>query len=259
MRLDGKVALISGGARGIGAEEARLFARENAKVVIGDVLEEESLRTVTEINGAGGEAIFVQLDVTKEEDWRYAVEATVERFGKLNVLVNNAGISGMRGVRLENMTVEQWHQVFEVNAKGVFLGMKHAIPEIRKAGGGSIINIASIAAIRGGWGSSIYSGSKGAVCALTRSAALEYAKEGIRINALCPGPIETPGTAEFYKDVEFGEASLPRIPLARRGVSLEIAYGALFLASNESLYMTGVELYIDGGASACNPLFIKRK
>ncbi|MFQ6030641.1 MAG: SDR family NAD(P)-dependent oxidoreductase, partial [Dehalococcoidia bacterium] len=148
-RLDGKIALISGGARGQGAVEAKLFALEGAKVAIGDILEAEGKRVEAEINETGGECLFVRLDVTSEADWQHAVESTVSRFGKLDVLVNNAGIGSTRGpdgerISIENLTEEQWDRVMEVNAKGVFLGTRYAIPEMRKAGGGSIINISSV-------------------------------------------------------------------------------------------------------------------
>ena len=168
MRLEGKVALISGGARGQGAEEARLFTREGAKVVIGDVLEQEGQQLEAQITEGGGECLFIRLDVSKASDWQHAVEATVARFGKLNILVNNAGIGSRRTPdggpkRLEDLSEEQWDQVQDVNSKGVFLGTRQAIPEMRKAGGGSIINISSIFGLIGSPGSSAYHASKGAV------------------------------------------------------------------------------------------------
>jgi len=183
-RLDGKVALISGGARGQGAAEARLFVREGAKVAIGDILDTEGKQIEADINESGGECLFVHLDVTSEEDWLHAVESTVSRFGKLDVLVNNAGIGSTRGpdgqrVSIENLTETQWDLVMDVNAKGVFLGTKHAIPEMRKAGGGSIINISSIAGLVGGT-TTAYGASKGAVRIFTKSTAIQYANEGIR-------------------------------------------------------------------------------
>ncbi len=171
MRLDNKVALISGGARGMGAAEARLFASEGAKVVIGDVLEEEGRQTEAQINEAGGECLFIRRDVTSEANWQDVVAATVARFGKLDILVNNAGITGGGRGKVEETTVETWDRVMDVNAKGVFLGTKAAIPEMRKVGGGSIINISSIWGIVGSGGSSAYHASKGAVRLLTKSTA----------------------------------------------------------------------------------------
>ena len=257
MRLQGKVALISGGARGMGAEEARLFAQEGAKVVIGDVLEEEGRKTEAQINETGGEALFVRLDVTQEEAWRRAVEATVAQFGKLDVLVNNAGIGGLRPgaepVALEDAPEEDWNQVMDVNAKGVFLGTKHAIPAMRQAGGGSIINISSIAGIvgiPGSRGSGAYSASKGAVRLLTKSTAIQYAMEGIRCNSVHPGWIDTPMTAASMADPERRAHMVGYTPLGRVGEPRDIANGVLFLASDESSYMTGSELVIDGGMTA---------
>ena len=202
-RLDGKVALISGGARGQDAAEAKLFAQEGAKVVLGDVLDEAGMKVEAEIRELGGEATYVHLDVTREEDWASAVQAAVDRHGKLDVLVNNAGISGTGagGVQtgIEDAPEEAWDQVLDVNAKGVFLGTKHAIPEMRKAGGGSIINISSIAGMVGlGRNSGAYAASKGAVRLLTKSTAVQYAREGIRCNSVHPGWIDTPMTERSF-------------------------------------------------------------
>ncbi len=249
MRLENKVALISGGARGMGAAEARLFASEGAKVVIGDILEEEGRRTEAQINEAGGECLFLRLDVTSERDWRQAVAATVARFGKLDVVVNNAGIGG--GGRLEDTTVEEWDRVMEVNAKGVFLGTKAAIPEMRRAGGGSIINISSQLGLVGTDTSSPqYQASKGAVRLLTKATAIQYASEGIRANSVHPGPIITPMTEAGRADPQRQQVMMSRIPLGRYGLAEDVAYGVLFLASDESSFMTGSELVIDGGWTA---------
>jgi len=254
MRLEGKVALISGGARGQGATEARLFAREGAKVVIGDLLEEEGKQVEAEINASGGACLFVKLDVTKAEDWQHAVEAAVARFGTLNVLVNNAGIGSTRGpdgepVTLEHLTEEQWDRVMEVNAKGVFLGTKYAIPAMRQAGGGSIINISSIAGIVGGQ-TTAYGASKGAVRLLTKATAIQYAREGIRCNSVHPGVIETPMTARMLAREEGRQRSIARHPLGRLGQPEDVAYGVLYLAADESSFVTGSELVIDGGLTA---------
>ena len=249
MRLENKVALISGAARGMGAAEARLFASEGAKVVLGDILEEEGRRTEAEISEGGGECLFLRLDVTSERDWQQAVAATVARFGKLDVVVNNAGIGG--GGRLEDTTVEEWDRVMEVNAKGVFLGTKAAIPEMRRAGGGSIINISSQLGLVGTDTSSPqYQASKGAVRLLTKATAIQYAGEGIRANSVHPGPIVTPMTEAGRADAQRHQVMLSRIPLGRYGLAEDVAYGVLFLASDESSFMTGSELVIDGGWTA---------
>jgi len=249
MRLENKVALISGGARGMGAEEARLFAAEGAKVVIGDILENEGHRTEAEINEAGGECLYIRLDVTSEDDWRQAVAAAVFRFGKLDIVVNNAGIGG--GGRLEDTTVEEWDRVMAVNAKGVFLGTKAAIPDMRRAGGGSIINISSQLGLVGTDTSSPqYQASKGAVRLLTKATAIQYAGEGIRCNSVHPGPIITPMTEAGRANPQRQEVMLSRIPLGRYGLAEDVAYGVLFLASDESSFMTGSELVIDGGWTA---------
>ena len=248
-RLDGKVALISGGARGQGAAEARIFAREGAKVVIGDVLDAEGTRVAAEIAESGGDALFVHLDVTHEEDWRSAIGVATSSFGKLDVLVNNAGI--WRRGRVEDTTVEDWDTIMDVNAKGVFLGTKLAIPEMRKAGGGSIINISSTAGLVGGPRSSAYTASKGAVRLFTKATAVQYAKEGIRANSIHPGPIDTPMIQQVWQGEEQNrEAAIARTPLGRIGTPEDIAYGVLFLASDESSFMTGSELVIDGGSTA---------
>ena len=248
MRLDNKVALISGGARGMGAVEAKMFVQEGAKVVIGDVLDEDGKQTEAEINEAGGECVFVHLDVTDETAWQDAVAAAVDRFGKLDILVNNAGIARINNV--EDTTSDEWDLVMDINAKGAFLGTKAAIPEIRKAGGGSIVNISSIAGLTGGRTSS-YAASKGAVRLLTKSSAIQYAGEGIRCNSVHPGVIETPMTTTIMLNTqESRDLNVSRHPLGRVGQPEDIAYGVLFLASDESSFMTGSELVIDGGLTA---------
>ena len=247
-RLDGKVALISGGARGQGAAEARLFAREGAKVVIGDILDEEGARVVEQIAEAGGEARFVHLDVTSERDWQQAIATVVDAFGKLNVLVNNAGI--WRRGNVEDTTGEHWDTVMEVNAKGVFLGTKLALPEMRKVGGGSIVNISSTAGLVGSLRSTAYSASKGAVRLFTKSTAIQYASEGIRANSIHPGPIDTAMGDQVWPDADSREASAARTALGRMGTPEDIAYGALYLAAEESSFVTGSELVIDGGVTA---------
>lgn len=249
MRLDNRVALISGGARGMGAAEAKMFAAEGAKVVIGDVLDEDGRQTEAAINELGGECLFVHLEVTDEGSWTQAIAETISRFGKLDILVNNAGVGGDRG-RLEDTSEEVWDRIMDINAKGVFLGTKAAIPEMRRAGGGSIINISSIYGLVGSGGSSAYHASKGAVRLLTKSTAIQYASEGIRVNSVHPGIIDTPMTEAILADPERNQRWISGTPLGRRGEPEDVAYGVLFLASDESSFMTGSELVIDGGWTA---------
>ena len=253
MRLEGKVALITGGARGMGAAEAKLFSREGAKVVIADILEDEGRQTEAEINETGGDAIFVKLDVTQQSDWDAAIRRTVEEFGKLNVIVNNAGIAS--GFTIEDTTEEHWDQMMDVNAKGVFLGTKAAITQmLSQGGGGSIINISSISGIVGqARVSAAYNASKGAVRIFTKSAAVQYAKDGIRVNSIHPGDTMTPMTQQAWLGSEIdddGFVIAPHVPIGRAAKPEEIAYGALYLASDESSYMTGAELVMDGGFTA---------
>ena len=248
MRLEGKVALVSGGARGQGAVEAKLFASEGAKVVIGDILDEQGRQIEAEIAKDGGDATYVHLDVTREADWQEAVRTTIEGYGKLDILVNNAGILIRKGV--EETTGEDWDRIMDVNAKGVFLGTKAAIPAMRAAGGGSIINISSIAGMIGGPGSSAYTATKGAVRILTKSTAVQYAAEGIRCNSVHPGLIYTDMTRDTLDTPEGDRAWRARVPMGRLGNSDDVAKGVLFLASDESSYMTGSELVIDGGITA---------
>jgi 3(or 17)beta-hydroxysteroid dehydrogenase len=248
-RLSGKVALVSGGARGIGAAIVRLFAQEGARVVSGDLLDPEGPIVEGEFAASGGEAAFVHLDVTSERDWERAVATAASRFGRLDVLVNNAGIGGAG--RLEDTTLEDWNRVMDVNAKGVFLGTKAAIPAMRRAGAGSIVNISSQLGLVGMDDSSPqYQASKGAVRLLTKLTALQYAKERIRANSVHPGPIVTPMTAGRRADPATRERMVSRIPLGRYGEADEVAYGVLYLASDEAGFVTGSELVIDGGWTA---------
>jgi NAD(P)-dependent dehydrogenase (short-subunit alcohol dehydrogenase family) len=249
MRLDGKVALISGAARGMGAAEARLFAREGARLVLGDVLEAEGQAVAAEVAAKGGHAVFTPLDVTREGDWTRAVELAESRFGGLHVLVNNAGIGAAS--RVEDTTAEAWDRVMAINAKGVFLGTKAAIPALRRAGGGSIVNISSQLGLVGMDDSSPqYTASKGAVRLLTKTTALQYARERIRANSVHPGPIVTPMTERRRADPATYQRMLSRIPLGRYGEADEVAYAVLYLASDESAFVTGSELVIDGGWTA---------
>ena len=248
MRLQGKVALITGAARGQGAEEARMFAKEGAKVVLADVTEQEGTAVAAEIAEMGGDALYVHLDVTNEDEWDAAVQSAVASFGKLDILVNNAGI-WRRGHVLETSS-DQWDDIMDVNAKGVFLGTKAAIPEMRKAGGGSIVNISSTAGLVGSKTSAAYSASKGAVRIFTKSTAVQYAAEGIRANSIHPGPIDTDMGDQVWPDAASKAASVTRTALNRMGTPEDIAYGALYLASDESSFVTGSELVIDGGVTA---------
>lgn len=245
-RLAGKVALISGAAQGMGECEARLFAREGASVVLGDILEEQGHQVAREIVQQGGVATFVRLNVTVEADWQRAVAVAEQNYGKLDILVNNAGI--VRMAPLEETGLEAWNEVINVNQTGVFLGMKYAVPAMRRAGGGSIINISSVAGMIGLPNIPAYQASKGAVRSLTKHAAIQYAKDGIRVNSVHPGRIETPMTANLTP--ERREMVLRLTPMGRDGRPEEVAYGVLYLASDESSFVTGAELVIDGGYTA---------
>jgi cyclopentanol dehydrogenase len=251
MRLQGKVALISGAARGQGAAEARLFAKEGAKVVLTDVLDAEGRKVAAEIGESGGDAVYMHLDVTNENEWKKVVADTVKRFGKVDVLVNNAGI--WRGGTVESTTTDTWDQVMDINAKGVFLGSKYTIPEMRKAGGGSIINISSVAGFRGGRNSTAYTTSKGAVRLLTKSTAVQYGKDGIRCNSIHPGLIDTDMLRDLRRENAaqgMPQAGTGSVPLGREGTADDVAKCALFLASDDSSYVTGSELVVDGGLMA---------
>ncbi len=245
-RLDGKVALISGGSKGQGAAEAKLFAQEGAKVVLADILDDEGKKIEAEINETGGEAMYLHLDVTSEADWAAAVRAAVDSYGKLDILVNNAGILLRKGV--EETSAEEWDRIQDVNSKGVFLGVKAAIPAMREAGGGSIVNISSIAGLRGST-STAYGASKGLVRLLTKSTAVQYGPEGIRCNSVHPGIIATDMTEEML-DSAGREQWLARTPLRIIANAHDVALGVLYLASDESRYVTGSELVIDGGITA---------
>jgi len=244
MRLKGKVALITGGAHGMGASEARLFAKEGAQVVIADIREGEAKTVIDQISTAGGRARFVPLDVTREAEWQRAVAFTVDAFGKLDVLVNNAGISG--GIESDIMSTTAYDKLMEVNAKGVFLGMKYAIPAMQRAGGGSIVNISSISGITGQAVAHMgYNASKGAVRVMTKSAAVQHATDGIRVNSVHPGVM--PPMLTSSQNPEHRAHLLRGIPMKREGRVEEVAHAVLFLASDEASYITGAELVVDGG------------
>jgi 3(or 17)beta-hydroxysteroid dehydrogenase len=244
MRLAGKVAIISGAASGMGAEEARLFAREGAQVVIADRLEADGAQVEAAIKAAGGEALFVRCDVTQETEWQTVVQTTVARFGKLDILVNNAGVSST--MVADPLDTEGWRRIMEINATGVFLGTKSALPIMQRARGGSIVNISSIMGFVGGEGGHpAYHASKGAVRIFTKAMAVQYGPEGIRVNSVHPGFL--PPMRTSHPDASLREEQARQTPLRRIGSPIEVAYGVLFLASDEASFITGTELVIDGG------------
>jgi NAD(P)-dependent dehydrogenase (short-subunit alcohol dehydrogenase family) len=245
-RLDGKVALISGAARGQGEAEARLFVSQGAKVVLGDILVEEQQKVVDALNSQGGQAACVKLDVTLEADWQQAVEVAVRTYGKLDILVNNAGIFPVEG--LEETNLELWNRVIAINQTGVFFGMKCAVPTMRQAGGGSIVNISSVAGLIGSGMATAYHGTKGAVRLLTKTAAIEYAKDQIRINSVHPGGVDTEMLNVLNPEAR--QSALQAHPLGRLATPQDIAYAVLYLASDEASFVTGAELVIDGGYTA---------
>ncbi len=249
MRLEGKVAIITGGASGMGAEECRIFAREGAKVVIADVSEDLGRQVEAEIAESGGDAVFMKLDVTSEADWQATVEATVARYGKLDILVNNAGISGTH--HPDSMSAEAWDTFMDINAKGVFLGMRAAIPQMQAVGGGSIVNISSISGIVGQSAIHMgYNASKGAVRIVTKSAAVQYAQDGIRVNSVHPGVMPPMRSSSAARNPEMQSPMVDAVPMRRRGRTEEVGFAVLFLASDEASYITGAELVVDGGATA---------
>lgn len=251
MRLANKVALITGGSSGIGRETALLFAKEGAKIVVSDVNDAEGQQTVDLIAAEGGEAIYIHADVSKAADCEAMVALAEEKFGKLNILFNNAGI--MHSDDDNAMTTEEaiWDLTMNINAKGVFMGCKYGIPAIKRAGGGSIINTASFVAILGAATPQIaYTASKGAVLSMTRELATIHAREGVRVNALCPGPLRTELLMKFLNTEEKKQRRLVHIPMGRFGEAKEMAYAALFLASDESSYVTGTDFLVDGGITS---------
>lgn len=249
-RLEGKVAIITGAGSGMGRTGAVLFAKEGAKVVIADIAVPAGEETAKMIKEAGGEATFVKTDVSKAEDVQKMVKAAVNTYGKLDILYNNAAVPEPVVEYTADCTEENWNKVININLKGAWLAMKYAIPEMIKAGGGSIINVASQAAIRGNFGITAYTASKGGLLSLSRNTAIEYADKNIRVNVLEPGYIDTPILAGFMKDAEFRRKVIDGTPQRRLGRPEEVAYAALFLASDESPHITAAELTIDGGITA---------
>jgi NAD(P)-dependent dehydrogenase (short-subunit alcohol dehydrogenase family) len=250
-RLEGKVALITGGASGMGMVASRLFASEGARVVLTDVADDAGEAVAKEIGDAGGEAAYVHADVSREADARSMVEAAVERFGALNVLYNNAGVMLADDGSVDSTDESIWDRTLAVNVKGVAFGCKFGIPAMIDSGGGSIVNVASFVAWMGAATSqTAYTASKGAVLSMTREIAVEYARRGIRCNALCPGPIDTQLLAELLSDAARRQRRFVHIPMGRLGQAEELAKAALFLASDDSSYMTGASLVVDGGITA---------
>lgn len=251
MRLANKVALITGGGSGIGRETALLFAKEGAAVVVADINDAAGEETARMVEAAGGQAIYCRADVAQAADSAAMVRAAEERFGKLNVLFNNAGIMHSRDDDAINTEEDIWDLTMAVNLKGVFLGCKYGIPALRRAGGGSIINTASFVALLGAATPQLaYTASKGGVLAMTRELAVIHARENIRVNALCPGPLRTELLMKFLDTDAKKQRRLVHIPMGRFGEAREMAYAALYLASDESAFVTGTEFVVDGGITA---------
>lgn len=246
MRLDGKVAIITGAASGMGAATARRFVSEGARVVIADLLEKEGSALASSL---GGNARFEKLDVTDEANWKSVVEATTAHFGRLDILVNNAGISG--SAEQDLYSTDAWHRIMAINATGVFLGTKYAVPAMKASGGGSIVNLSSIAGLIGSEGIHMaYNASKGAVRLMTKSTAVQHGTDGIRANSVHPGVMPPMRTSGRTADPEVRARRMNVIPMRRPGESDEVANAILFLASDEASYITGTELVVDGGAVA---------
>jgi NAD(P)-dependent dehydrogenase (short-subunit alcohol dehydrogenase family) len=250
-RLADKVALITGAGNGMGRAASLLFAAEGAKVVVADALDEGGHATVEAIADAGGDAAFVHADVTDENQVEGMVRFALRTYGRLDVLYNNAGIMPADDGGTVETGVTAWDRVMAVNLRGVWLGCKHGIPAMLESGGGAIVNVASFVAILGAATPQIaYTASKGGVLAMTREIAVEWARRGIRCNALCPGPVDTPMLAELMADPEWARRRLVHIPMGRPARAKELAKAALFLASDDSSYMTGASLVVDGGITA---------
>jgi NAD(P)-dependent dehydrogenase (short-subunit alcohol dehydrogenase family) len=251
MRLEGKVAVITGAGSGIGREAALIFAREGAKVVIGDVNEQGGEQTAAQIEEAGGQAIFLRTDVSRAAEVSNLVKTAEKRYGKLDVMFNNAGIFPDADASVTDTSEDVWDLVMEINLKGVFLGCKYAVPAMKRAGGGSIINVASFVALVGAATPQIaYTASKGGVLSMTREIAVEFARQNIRANALCPGPVDTPLLRTILSDPVKRQRRMVHIPAGRPAQAVEIANAALFLASDESSYVNGATFSVDGGLTA---------
>jgi NAD(P)-dependent dehydrogenase (short-subunit alcohol dehydrogenase family) len=251
MRLENKVALITGAGSGIGRETALLFAKEGAKIVVADVNDEAGRNVVEELKAAGGQAVYAHADVSKASDAEAMIRTAEETFGRLNVLFNNAGISHAKDDDAVTTDEDVWDLTMNINLKGVFLGCKYGIPALRRAGGGSIINTASFVAVLGAATPQLaYTASKGGVLAMTRELATLHARENIRVNALCPGPLRTELLMKYLDTEEKRQRRLVHIPMGRFGEAHEIAKAALYLASDESSFTTGATFLVDGGITA---------
>ena len=245
MRLKDKVAIVTGGASGLGASTANIFAKEGAKVVVADLLQTEGEAVVSEISGSGGVATFYELNVKDPSGWEQVIENTLAAYEKIDVLVNNAGLSGSTPDR---MNIDVWDQQMEVNARGVFLGMRAVVPAMRDVGGGSIINISSMSGFVGqDYVHMGYNAAKGAVRLATKAAAVQFAPDNIRVNSVHPGVMPPMRSSQTTSDPEVRKKMIAAVPLGREGRVQEVAFANLFLASDESSYITGIELPVDGG------------
>lgn len=245
MRLKDKVAIVTGAASGMGASTAALFAREGARVVVADLMEAEGARVVSRICDAGGEARFQLLNVARDADWETAVSDTIAAHGQIDILVNNAGVSGSHPDRLN---IDTWDEQMNINAKGVFLGMRAVIPTMQKAGRGSIVNISSISGFVGQRFVHMgYNAAKGAVRLATKAAAVQFARDGVRVNSVHPGIMPAMRTSQMTADPELRKKMFSAVPMGREGRVEEVALTNLFLASDDSSYITGIEVPVDGG------------
>jgi len=249
-RIEGKIAIVTGGASGIGEATTRLFVSEGAKVVIADIDDEKGNALEAELNHDGEVARYRQFDVTQENRWIEVVGEVMDTWGRLDVVVNNAGMSGVGRARVEETTVENWDTVFAVNSTAIMLGTKTAIPAMRKNGGGSVVNVSSIFGIVGSPAGAAYHASKGAARTFSKAAAVQYATDNIRVNSVHPGFTDTPMTLDIHSQKEIRDAREKMTPLGRLGLPDDIAYGILYLACDESSWVTGIELVIDGGEIA---------
>ena len=249
-RIEGKIAIVTGGASGIGEATTRLFVSEGAKVVIADIDDEKGNALEAELNHDGEVARYRQLDVTQESRWIEVVDEVMDTWGRLDVVVNNAGMSGVGRARVEETTVENWDTVFAVNSTAIMLGTKTAIPAMRKNGGGSVVNVSSIFGIVGSPAGAAYHASKGAARTFSKAAAVQYATDNIRVNSVHPGFTDTPMTLDIHSQKKIRDAREKMTPLGRLGLPDDIAYGILYLACGESSWVTGIELVIDGGEIA---------
>lgn len=250
-RLEGKTAIVTGGASGIGEATTRLFVKEGARVFIADIDDVKGDALESELNADGEVVIFRNFDVTHENRWIEVVDGVMDKWGRLDIVVNNAGMSGAKGrATVEDTLVENWDTVFAVNSTAIMLGTKTAIPAMRENGGGSVVNVSSIFGIVGSPAGAAYHASKGAARTFSKAAAVQYAKDNIRVNSVHPGFTDTPMTLDIHSQKEIRDARLEMTPLGRLGLPLDIAYGILYLASDEAAWVTGTELVIDGGEIA---------